>query len=132
MLAESHDIIKHGNSNRSNIGFENYADFSDSYYSNDSEELSVFGQQHIFKVNCPPGHLGLIIQSTHVRGPVVKEVKPASPLLGVIIPGDVIIQIGKVITTEMTGHQVKHLIDNRSHHKHGKGYRLTVMRAPEI
>ena len=98
----------------------------------ENEESSVFGQSHIFEFHCPPGPLGLIIQSTGDKGPLVNDVKTTSPLLGVIIPGDVIIQVDKTETISMTGHELKIFLGNRSSLNHDRGVTLTVMRDPEV
>ncbi len=51
--------------------------------------------------NCPPGPLGLIID-TSTKGPIVHSVKPSSAVKGFILPGDIIIGLDGKDTTTMT------------------------------
>lgn len=111
---------------------ENEHRFDASQILDENGESSVFGQSHIFEFECPPGPMGLIIQSTGDKGPVVNDVKATSPLLGVIIPGDVIIQVNNIETMSMTGHELKIFLGNRSLLNHHRGVKLTVMRDPEV
>lgn len=94
-------------------------------------DTSGLDQIHIFEIDCPPGPLGLII-STCEKGPFVKDVKISSPLLGVIIPGDVIIHVDKTETISMTGPELKSHLGKKSLMYPDTGLKLTVMRDPEV
>jgi hypothetical protein len=70
------------------------------------------GQQLIF--HAPrKGKLGLVIQCIDLKGPVVTTVKTYSPLFGLILPGDRILDIDGTTTTGMTLKDVTGIMGGR-------------------
>lgn len=53
------------------------------------------------KVQAPPGRLGIVIDTTP-KGPVVHQVSPDSPLVGKLLPGDMVIGVDGVDTSKMS------------------------------
>ena len=88
------------------------------YFDNNDTNNMTF--DHI----CPPGPLGLIIDTT-TRGPMVHCVKPASILNGVLMPGDIVIGLDDRDTRNMTAPLITSLMASKSQQPQRK---LTILR----
>ena len=73
---------------------------------------------------CPPGPLGLIIDTT-TRGPMIHSVKPTSILYGVMKPRDMIIGLDDKDTRVMTAPLITSLMASKSQQLQRK---LTILR----
>ncbi len=76
-----------------------------------------------FECDCPPGTLGLVIDSSS-RGPIVHSVKSTSPLSNMLMPGDLIVALDGEDTISMTAPQLTSMMGSKSHMIR----RLTVVR----
>jgi hypothetical protein len=77
-----------------------------------------------FEHNCPPGPLGLIIDTT-TSGPMIHSVKPTSVLLDILMPGDILIALDDRNTRMMTAPLITSLMASKSQQRHRK---LTILR----
>ena len=80
-----------------------------------------------FQYDCPPGPLGIIIETT-TEGPMVHNVKPKSILNGTLLPGDLIIGLDDNDTSTMTAPQITRLMANKSQQRSRK---LRILRAQQ-
>lgn len=68
----------------------------------------------LYDVFAPSGPLGIVVDTTR-DGPVVHSMKPTSPLLGLINPGDLIVGLDDMDTRSMTAATLTRLMAKRSH-----------------
>ena len=91
-------------------------------------ELDEGEVQLVFEAPCK-GKLGLVIQCATKRGPTVNFVKDYSPLLGKILPGDRLVNIGGVKTSHMTISDVTSLLSGQQSLRWATTVRLVVVRS---
>jgi hypothetical protein len=79
-------------------------------------EFSMFTTGHLYTFQAPTsGKLGIIIQSRGSSAPTVIQVKDYSPLLGQVKPGDKIVAVDGIDTSQMNTSQITtFLADRRS------------------
>lgn len=77
-----------------------------------------------FECDCPPGTLGLVIDSSS-RGPIVHSVKSTSPLSNMLMPGDLIVALDGEHTISLTAPQLTSMMGSKSQNMIR---RLTVVR----
>jgi hypothetical protein len=68
----------------------------------------------LYDVFAPSGPLGIVVDTTR-DGPVVHSMKPTSPLLGLITPGDLIVGLDDMDTRSMTAATLTRLMAKRAH-----------------
>ena len=64
-----------------------------------------------------PGALGIIIDST-VNGPMIYSVKPTSQLLGRVNPGDIVVSLDNIDTSQMAAPDLTLMMARRSQQPH--------------
>lgn len=77
-------------------------------------------------VKCPPGKLGIIID-TCSEGPIVHSVKQTSPLEGLIFKGDLVVAVDDEDTREWSAHYLTKLVAKKSMYER----KISVMRNAE-
>lgn len=68
----------------------------------------------LYDVFAPSGPLGIVVDTTR-DGPVVHSMKPTSPLLSLVTPGDLIVGLDDMDTRSMTAATLTRLMAKRSH-----------------
>ena len=68
----------------------------------------------LYDVFAPSGPLGIVVDTTR-DGPIVHSMKPTSPLLGLITPGDLIVGLDDMDTRSMTAATLTRMMAKRSH-----------------
>lgn len=63
----------------------------------------------IYDCYAPSGQLGIIVESTN-EGPMVHSIKPTSPLIGLVSPGDLITMLDDIDTTSMSAPMLTQLM----------------------
>jgi len=63
----------------------------------------------IYDCYAPSGQLGIIVESTN-EGPMVHSIKPTSPLIGLVSPGDLIKMLDDIDTTSMSAPMLTQLM----------------------
>ena len=63
------------------------------------------------KVRCPPGRLGISIDTAH--GPAIGYIAPKSPLLGLVEVGDIIVTIDREDVTHLDAEDVMDMLSER-------------------
>ncbi len=109
-------ILKDANITQENL---NNKDDEESY----EEDPLALLEGKLYERVCiaPPGKLGVIVDTTKL-GPVVYHVKDESPLKGVVFPGDRIIGVDDIDTTEMTASNITKIMASKAEMKR----RITV------
>ena len=81
----------------------------------DLRSISEGGKQRRRQVTCKatPGALGIIIDST-VDGPMIYSVKPTSQLLGTLNPGDIVVGLDGIDTSQMAAPDLTLLMARKS------------------
>ena len=79
-----------------------------------SYEGSTVKRSGLYDVFAPPGPLGIVVDTTR-DGPVVHSMKPTSPLLGLISPGDLIVGLDDVDTRSMTAATLTRAMAKQAH-----------------
>ena len=81
----------------------------------------------LFDVFAPPGYIGIIVDTTK-HGPVVHSLKPTSPMLGLINPGDLIVGLDDQDTRSMTAATLTKLMAKKANQKERK---ITLLAASD-
>lgn len=79
-----------------------------------SYEGSTVKRSGLYDVFAPPGPLGIVVDTTR-DGPIVHSMKPTSPLLGLISPGDLIVGLDDVDTRSMTAATLTRAMAKQAH-----------------
>lgn len=87
------------------------------------EERSSYGSVSrrggLYDVFAPSGPIGIVVDTTK-HGPVVHSLKPTSPMLGLINPGDLIVGLDDMDTRSMTAASLTRLMARKSNQKERK------------
>jgi C-terminal processing protease CtpA/Prc len=67
----------------------------------------------------PPGPLGLVVDTTP-NGPIVHSIKPQSPLMGILKPGDFVLAVDSIDTTSMNAATLTKLMAKKANQNQRK------------
>lgn len=79
----------------------------------------------LYDVFAPAGPIGIVVDTTK-HGPSVHSLKPTSPMLGLITPGDLIVGLDDIDTRGMTAASLTRLMARKSNQKERKITLLAV------
>jgi hypothetical protein len=80
---------------------------------------SVSRRGGLYDVFAPSGPIGIVVDTTK-HGPVVHSLKPTSPMLGLINPGDLIVGLDDMDTRSMTAASLTRLMARKSNQRERK------------
>jgi hypothetical protein len=87
------------------------------------QERSSYGSASVraglYDVFAPAGPIGIVVDTTK-HGPAVHSLKPTSPMLGLITPGDLIVGLDDMDTRNMTAASLTRLMARKSNQKERK------------
>ena len=86
-------------------------------HSSSSDESTL--EAGLFDVFASPGYIGMILNTTK-HGPVVHSLKPTSPMLGLINPGDYIVRLDDQDTRGMTADTLTKLMAKKANQRERK------------
>jgi len=86
-----------------------------------------FSTGHLYSFQAPTsGKLGIIIQSKGSSAPTVFQVKDYSPLLGQVKPGDKIVGVDGIDTSQMNTNEITDLLAKRRSNSNGKNRKIKI------
>jgi len=77
-----------------------------------TESILLKGHQYTHTFIVPPGRLGIIIETT-IHGPSVHSITEGSPVSDLIFPGDIIISVDDIDTSDMSSGTLTKLMRQR-------------------
>jgi hypothetical protein len=80
---------------------------------------SASARAGLYDVFAPAGPIGIVVDTTK-HGPAVHSLKPTSPMLGLINPGDLIVGLDDMDTRSMTAASLTRLMARKSNQKERK------------
>jgi hypothetical protein len=80
---------------------------------------SVSARAGLYDVFAPSGPIGIVVDTTK-HGPSVHSLKPSSPMLGLINPGDLIVGLDDMDTRSMTAASLTRLMARKSNQRERK------------
>jgi C-terminal processing protease CtpA/Prc len=116
-------IGRHKKKNRDSRGASSVASApgkDDGAQSKEKSSYDIFSQTAgLYDVFAPAGPIGIVVDTTK-DGPAVHSLKPTSPMLGLMNPGDLIVGLDDVDTRGMTAATLTRLMAKKANQKERK------------
>lgn len=107
------------NENDGNLGARAASSDEQEQFKERSSYESVTLRAGLYDVFAPAGPIGIVVDTTK-HGPSVHSLKPTSPMLGLINPGDLIVGLDDVDTRSMTAASLTRLMARKANQRERK------------